>query len=72
MGSVLLALDAVLGLYRNYVWTTKRESRLKRRNFDMILFRYKCGCQGRSKTFLSHNRNSLPAKGTEGAGEVKD
>jgi hypothetical protein len=26
VGSVLLALDAVLGLYRNYVWTTKRES----------------------------------------------
>ncbi len=71
MGSVLLALDAVLGLYRNYVWTTKRESRLKRRNFDMILFRYSVGVKD-NRSFLSHNRNSLPAKGTEGAGEVKD
>ncbi len=51
MGSVLLALDAVLGLYRNYVWTTKRESRLKRRNLDMILFRYSVGVKD-NRSFL--------------------
>jgi hypothetical protein len=38
IGSALLALDAELVLYRNCEWTEKRESRLKQRNFDLILF----------------------------------
>jgi hypothetical protein len=33
-----MALDAELVLYRNCEWTEKRESRLKQRNFDLILF----------------------------------
>jgi hypothetical protein len=38
IGSALLALDAELVLYRNCEWTEMRESRLKQRNFDLILF----------------------------------
>ena len=38
IGSALLALDAELVLYSSCEWTEKRESRLKQRNFDLILF----------------------------------
>jgi hypothetical protein len=33
-----MACDAELGLQRNYLRTTKRESRRKRRNLEMMLF----------------------------------
>ncbi len=36
--TVLLALDAELNCKRNCPWSTERESRLKGRNFDMIVF----------------------------------
>ena len=38
IGSAQLALDAELVLYSSCEWTEKRESRLKQRNFDLILF----------------------------------
>jgi hypothetical protein len=36
--TALEALDAGLGRQTDYVWTGKREFRLKRRDFDMIVF----------------------------------
>jgi|HubBroStandDraft_2_1064218.scaffolds.fasta_scaffold963730_2 hypothetical protein len=38
IGSALLALDAELVLKRNREWTEKRESRLKQRNHELIVF----------------------------------
>ena len=59
-GSALLLLDAVLGLQRNCVWTTKRESRLKRRNYRWSLFPKDVGVKENREMLLCKSLGLLP------------
>ena len=60
--TALLALDAELNCQRNCPWSAERESRLKRRNYDMIVFL--AGLR------VKVNRETLLCKTSGGDGEI--
>jgi hypothetical protein len=63
-----LAPDAELGLYRNCVWTMKREFRLKRRNNNMSLFLLSRGVKDYRKILLrKKNETSQRFNGCDGS-----
>jgi len=57
-----LALDAELNCQRNCPWSAERESRLKRQNYDMIVFL--AGLR------VKVNRETLLCKTSGGDGEI--
>jgi hypothetical protein len=60
IGSALLALDAELVLYRNCEWTEMRESRLKQRNFELILF-FESACVKENRKLPSCKKRATTA-----------